>query len=87
MNDSLASFAALFRAVLILHGEEPAVSTAESVRATGRLLELDGAPFERILELRSKTSATMKETDANAVFSSYMAQIERVIRAVDRIGS
>src|SRR5438270_5908574 len=41
MSDSLASFAALFRAVLILHVQEPPVSKAESVRATVRLLGLD----------------------------------------------
>src|SRR6476469_5482682 len=34
MTDSVSSFAALFRAVLILRGQEPPVSKAESVRAT-----------------------------------------------------
>jgi len=32
MSDSLASFAALFRAVLILHDQEPPVSKADTVR-------------------------------------------------------
>src|SRR5690349_3708461 len=50
MSDSLASFAALFRAVLILHGQEAPVSKPEVVRATARLLQLDPAPFERIFE-------------------------------------
>ena len=87
MSDSLASFAALFRAVLILHGQEPPVSKADSVRATARLLGLEGSPFEQIFELRSKTGSTLTETEANTVFSAYMAQIERVIEAVDRIES
>jgi predicted nucleotidyltransferase len=85
MTDSLASFAALFRAVLILHGQEPPIDKADSVRATVRLLELDETPFERILELRTKTASTMTTAEANNLFSGYMAQIERVIRAVDRI--
>lgn len=85
MGDSLASFAALFRAVLILHGQEPPVSKAGSVRATVRLLGLEVSPFERIFELRSKTGSTLTETEANTVFSAYMGQIERVIEAVDRI--
>jgi len=85
MSDSLASFAALFRAVLILHGQDPPVSKADSVRATARLLELEVSPFEQIFELRSKTGSTLTETEANTVFSAYMAQIERVIEAVDRI--
>jgi hypothetical protein len=83
MSDSLASFAALFRAVLILHGQEPPVSKADSVRATARLLKLDQAPFERIFVLRSRTASTLTETEANTVFSAYMDQIERVIEAVD----
>jgi len=85
MSDSLASFAALFRAVLILHGQEPPVSKAESVRATVRLLGLEGSPFEQILELRAKTESKLTETEANKLFSAYMDQIERVIAAVDRV--
>jgi len=84
MRDSLASFAALFRAVLILHGQESPVSMAESVRATVRLLGLDESCFDTILELRSK-SKTLTEAEANKVFSVYLSQIERVIEAVDRI--
>jgi len=87
MGDSLASFAALFRAVLILHGQEPQVSKAESVRATVRLLDLEWSPFEQILELRAKTESKLSETEANNLFSAYMSQIEQVIDAVDRVES
>src|SRR5437588_5560479 len=85
MSDSLASFAALFRAVLILHGQEPPVSKADSVRATARLLGLNESSFEQLLELRSKGSKTLTEAAANRVFSAYLSQIEQVIEAVDRI--
>lgn len=85
MNDSLASFAALFRAALILHGEEPPVTKAATVRAIVSLYKLDAFPFDEILELGKKTTSTMTEGEANEVFSAYMAQIERVIQAVDRI--
>ena len=87
MKDSLASFAALFRAVLMLQGQEPPVGKAESVRATVSLLDLEGSSFERILKLRSKTGSTLTEIEAHTVFSAYMAQIERVIEAVDRLES
>src|SRR5438105_2651626 len=53
MSDSLASFAALFRAVLILYGEEAPVAKPDCVRATVRLLKLESAPFERIFEFRA----------------------------------
>jgi predicted nucleotidyltransferase len=85
MRDSLASFAALFRAVLNLHGQEAPVGKADSVRATVRLLGLEASPFEQILELRAKTESQLTETEANNLFSAYISQIERVIEAVDRI--
>jgi hypothetical protein len=85
MSDSLASFAALFRAVLILKGEEPPVSKAESVHATVRMLNLDSAPFERILKLHTDQDSAFTAAEANGLFASYMAQIEKVIEAVDRI--
>jgi hypothetical protein len=85
MSDSLASFAALFRAVLSLHGQEPPLSNADSVRAAVRLLDLEAQPFDQILELRAKARAKLTEAEASSVFSAYMAQIERVIEAVDRI--
>src|SRR6476660_7840435 len=53
MSDSLASFAALFRAVLILHGQEAPISKPDVVRATVSLLHLDPTPFERIFEFRA----------------------------------
>ena len=85
MNDSLGSFAALFRAALILHGEEPPITKAATVHAIVSLYKLDAFPFDEILELGKKTTSTMTEDEANEVFSAYMAQIERVIQAVDRI--
>ena len=85
MSDSLASFAALFRAVLILKGQEPPVSKAESVHATVRLLNLDATPFERILKLHINKDSALTDAEANHLFANYMAQIEKVIEAVDRI--
>src|ERR1051325_2465756 len=54
MSDSLASFAALFRAVLILHGQEAPVSKPNVVRATARLLRLDPLPFEKNFQFRAR---------------------------------
>jgi hypothetical protein len=85
MSDSLASFAALFRAVLILHGQEPPVGKPESVRATARLLGLEESPFERIFALRAKTESQLTEAEANSLFAAYLTQIERVIEAVDQL--
>jgi hypothetical protein len=54
------------------------------VRETVRLVGLDGETFERIFELREAGDArTLDDAEANELFASYMAQIERVIEAVD----
>jgi len=83
MSDSLASFAALFRAVLILNGKEAPIGKPECVRATVQLLRLDPGPFERIFAMRSTGERPATEAEANDVFSAYMAQIEQVVEAVD----
>lgn len=87
MSDSLASFAALFRAVLLLKGTEPPVAKRECVRAAVAALGLDGEPFERIFDLREASAAreTLTDVEANDLFAAYMEQIERVIEAVDKL--
>ena len=87
MSDSLASFAALFRAVLMLMGQEPPVSKPDCVRATVRALSLDAEPFERIFALRASDEMSLGEVEANNLFGAYLLQIERVIEAVDKIES
>ncbi|HEU4767008.1 MAG TPA: nucleotidyltransferase domain-containing protein [Pyrinomonadaceae bacterium] len=85
MSDSLSSFAALFRAVLLLNGQEAPVTKPDCVRATVRALKLDPAPFERIFEFRSDGDLPSSEKEANDLFGSYMLQIEQVVEAVDEL--
>ena len=87
MNDSLSSFAALFRAVLMLHGHEAPVSKPDVVRATAKLLQLDPAPFERIFECRASDRLPSSETEANDLFGAYLFQIEQVVETVDQLGT
>jgi hypothetical protein len=83
MTDSLASFAALFRAVLILYGEEAPVAKPDCVRATARRFGLDADPFERIFAFRASEYVPPSEKEANDIFAAYMEQIDRVIQVVD----
>jgi DNA polymerase III delta subunit len=86
MSDSLASFAAIFRAVLILHGVEPPVTKHEIVALTVDHLKLDGVPFEKIFNIREDNFAkTLDDTSANQLFADYLEQIEKVIEAVDKV--
>lgn len=85
MSDSLASFAALFRAVLLLYGQEPPIAKRDCVRATARLLKLDATPFERIFEFRAADRLPASEKEANELFAAYMFQIEQVVEAIDEL--
>jgi predicted nucleotidyltransferase len=87
MSDSLTSFATLFRPVLTLSKQDAPVTKIESVRAIVRLLGLDAPSFEKIAALREGSEPSLSETEANELFGVYMAQIERVVEAVDRMGN
>ena len=87
MSDSLASFAALFRAVLLLHGQDPPVAKVDCVRATAQLLQLDPDPFEGIFALRATGRLPRTDAEANDLFGAYMYQIEQVVEAVDELDS
>ncbi|HUR98017.1 MAG TPA: hypothetical protein VMZ26_08145 [Pyrinomonadaceae bacterium] len=87
MAESLASFATLFSAVLMLSGIEPPAKKHEVVARVVEVHGLDGATFEKIFNLREKNfAAALDELSANRLFAEYMEQIERVIDAVDRVG-
>ena len=85
MTESLSSFAALFRAVLILHGALPPVSKRDAIEATSRVLGLDVSPFDQILELTEQRKTRLTKSDAENLFGKYLAEIQRVIDAVDQI--
>lgn len=86
MVDSLSSFAALFRAVLLLHGVQPPVNKREAAALTAVSLKIDGKPFEKIFNLRENNFAqSLNDVEANQLFADYMKQIENVIEAVDTL--
>jgi len=83
MSDSLASFASLFRAVLMLNGKEPPIGKPDCIRETAKLLRLDPKPFEKIFAMRATGELPANDEEANDLFGAYMAQIEQVVEAVD----
>ena len=86
MSESLSSFAALFRAVLLLKGIEPPVVKHKIVALTAQELGIDGKPFEKIFNIRENNFAeSLTEISANQLFGEYMEQIEAVIAAVDKL--
>jgi predicted nucleotidyltransferase len=86
MAESLASFAALFRAVLMLKGIDPPAKKHEIVALTVQQFGLDGKPFEKIFNIRKNNfEQELDDASANALFADYMEQIENVINAVDQM--
>ena len=84
MGESLSSFSALFRAVLLLDGVKPPVSKHAIVALTVEHLKLDGSPFEKIFNIRENNFADkLDEVEANRLFGDYMEQIKHVIASVD----
>ena len=87
MAESLASFAALFSAVLMLHGVEPPAKKHAIVALTVQQLGLNGITFEKIFNIREKNfEASLTDRSANELFAEYMEQIEKVIDSVDAVG-
>ncbi|HVF31356.1 MAG TPA: nucleotidyltransferase domain-containing protein [Pyrinomonadaceae bacterium] len=87
MSESLSSFSALFRAVLLLAGVTAPAKKHEVVAMTVERLDLSGATFEKIFNIRENNFAeNLDEAGANRLFADYMEQIERVIDAVDQMG-
>jgi hypothetical protein len=84
MTDSLSSFAALFRAVLILHGEPPPLTKRDAVKATARVLGIDSTAFDQIFELTEKNKPRLTRSEAETLFGNYIAEIQKVIDAVDQ---
>ena len=86
MSESLSSFAALFRAVLLLYGIEPPVDKHKIVALAAQHLKINGIPFEKIFNIRENNYAhTLDDVSANQLFADYMREIENVIAAVDNL--
>ena len=86
MADSLVSFIALFRGVLMLKGATPPIGRHGALAMTVDTLGLDGKPLETIYNIRKNNLASpMDEVAANELFARYLEQIERVIDAVDKM--
>jgi predicted nucleotidyltransferase len=81
--DSLPSFLVLTRHALLVSGTSVAWQKREIVRSlTG--LGVDAAPFDTLLDLREKKKKA-GDVDPEALFRSYLTEIETVVAHVDRL--
>jgi len=81
---SVSSFATLFRHALMVLGHEAPVGKREAVQALSKQIGSDASAFLQVLDVREK-KADRKKFDVADVFSRYLATLERVTAAVDRM--
>ncbi|MGH9497987.1 MAG: hypothetical protein ACRD3L_02490 [Terriglobales bacterium] len=81
---SLPAFVTLFRHTLIALGEKPPDMKREAIHALSQRIQLDCSAFFTLLDVR-EGKAEQKQFEPAAVFGRYLAAIQQVTAAVDRM--
>jgi len=81
---SVSSFATLFRHALIVLGHGSPATKREAVRALSKQIAFDPSGILQVLDVRERKS-NRKDFDVADVFSRYLAALEQVTTAVDRM--
>jgi hypothetical protein len=81
---SVSSFATLFRHALIVLGNDAPVGKREAVEALSKRIGFDASGILRVLDVRERKSDRKKCNIAD-VFSRYLAALEQVAAAVDKM--
>jgi hypothetical protein len=82
MANSLDSFAVLFRHVLAMLGHDAPFEKRECVMKLADALKLNKKVFTRIFDYAADEDLWL-ESETEATFAAYLAEIERVIEVVD----
>jgi predicted nucleotidyltransferase len=83
MIDSVPNFLVLARHALLVSGLSSGWRKREIVRHLSDI-GADGTPFDILLDLRDQTKLS-KDVDPEALFASYLKQIEALVGHVDRL--
>jgi Nucleotidyltransferase domain len=81
---SVSSFATLFRHALIVMGDEAPTAKRQAIKALSAKINFDPSAFLHVLDVREKV-AKPKQFDVADVFARYLASLEQVTAAVDRM--
>jgi hypothetical protein len=81
---SVSSFATLFRHALIVLGHDAPVGKREAVQALSKQIGFDASGILQVLDVRERKSAR-KQFEVADVFSRYLAALEQVTAAVDKM--
>lgn len=87
MGESLTSFSALFRAILLMLGENPPNKKRGIVDRAVARLGLDAEVFEMLFRIRENDrTLEMDDRAADDLFGRYLLQVEKTINSIDSIG-
>lgn len=84
LTQSISSFVTLFRHALAALGQEVPPGKRETVKRLAEKLGFDPSGFLHVLDVRERR-VKPKELDVNDVFSRYLAAVEHVTDAVDKM--
>ena len=88
MAESIANFAVLFGAVLMLKGVDVPTGKREIIALLAEQMGINGSPFEKVLNIRENNfSGRLDEVTSNQLFTEYLEEIEKVIEGVDKMGA
>jgi predicted nucleotidyltransferase len=82
MAASITAFLSVFGALLLVRGREIPKERRDIVPAVAETYGLDAAPFLRCIDLR-EGKKDLSLGDLKTLFKSYMAEIQKLIKAVD----
>jgi predicted nucleotidyltransferase len=84
MAVSITAFLSVFGALLLVRGREIPKERRDIVPAVAQTYGLDAAPFLRCIDLR-EGKKDLSLGDLKTIFQSYMAEIEKLTKAVDAL--
>ena len=83
LEDSASTVLVVFRALLRLKGETPPTDNLEVAQHVATLVELDAAPFVRLIWHR-RGQTPIRPTEVGSVLTGYLAGMQLVVRYLDR---
>jgi len=81
---SLSTFTTLFRHTLIALGDTPPKTKRDAVEALTTRIPFDASAFMQLLDIRERKAET-KHFDVADVFARYLAAVQQVTAAVDKM--
>lgn len=84
LAESVSTFCVLARHALLLHGLPAGFLKREIVEQARQAFGIEATPFLQLLDFR-EGKVKAKALEPVPLFESYLAQIERVVEAVDRL--